>query len=123
MGYQPRRKGPRASGRGETPRREKAKARRREHRSTHRSMLEESHVATAEEVMDKTLKRLFTLGNQKFASSPYSEHFSRWQTDVAYVLSEFESNPTISTDEQFVKERSQILASVKLTLEERHREE
>jgi DNA repair exonuclease SbcCD ATPase subunit len=86
-------------------------------------MLEESPVATAEEVVDKTLKRLQTLGNQKFASSPYSEHFSRWQADVAYVLSEFESSPNISVDEQFMKERSETLASVERKLEERRREE
>jgi DNA repair exonuclease SbcCD ATPase subunit len=86
-------------------------------------MLEENHVATTEEVVDRTLKRLRTLGSQRFASSPYSEHFSRWQTDLAYVLSEFESSPTISTDDQFVKERSQILSNVELKLEERRREE
>jgi DNA repair exonuclease SbcCD ATPase subunit len=86
-------------------------------------MLEENHVTTAEEVVDRTLKRLRTLGSQKFASSPYSEHFSRWQTDLTYVLSEFESSPTISTDDQFVKERSQILSVVEFELEERRRKE
>jgi chromosome segregation ATPase len=86
-------------------------------------MLEENHVATAEEIVDRTLKRLRTLGSQKFASSPYSEHFSRWQTDLAYVLSEFESSFTISADDQFVKELSQILSNVELKLEERRREE
>jgi len=35
------------------------------------------------------------------------------------VLSEFESSPTISADDQFVKERSQILSNVELELEER----
>ena len=122
MGYQTR-KSSRASGRGyEKARHEKAKVKGRKHRSS-RSMLEENLVATAEEVVEKTLKRLHTLGTQKFASSPYSEHFSRWQTDLAYVLSEFESSPTISTDDQFVKERSQILLNVELKLEERRREE
>jgi chromosome segregation ATPase len=86
-------------------------------------MLEENHVATAEEVVDRTLKLLHTLGTQKFASSPYSEHFSRWQTDLKYVLSEFESSPTIGIDDQFVKERSQILSNVELKLEERRQEE
>jgi hypothetical protein len=123
MGYQ-QRKSSRASGRGyaRAPH-EKAKTKGRKHRSISRSMLEENHAATAEEVMDRTLKRLRTLGSQKFASSPYSEHFSRWQTDLAYVLSEFESSPTISTDDQFAKERSQILSNVELKLEERRREE
>jgi hypothetical protein len=124
MGYRQRMKSPRASGRGYgTPRHEKAKAKGRRHRSVRSSMLEENHVATAEEVVDRTLKRLRTLGSQKFASSPYSEHFSRWLMDLAYVLSEFESSPNISTDDQFAKERSQILSNVELKLEERRREE
>jgi hypothetical protein len=123
MGYQTR-KSSRVSGRGYArARHEKAKVKGRKHRSIRRSMLEENLVETAEEVVEKTLKRLHTLGTQKFASSPYSEHFSRWQTDLAYVMSEFESSPTISTDDQFVKERSQILLNVELKLEERRREE
>jgi chromosome segregation ATPase len=85
--------------------------------------LEENHVATTEEVADRTLKRLRTLGSQRFASSPYSEHFSRWLLNLKDVLSEFESSPTISADDQFVKERSQILSNVELKLEERRREE
>jgi len=39
------------------------------------------------------------------------------------VLSEFESSPNISADDQFVKERSQILSIVKIELEERRRKE
>jgi chromosome segregation ATPase len=120
MGYQPRMKSPRASGRGYgTPRHEKAKARGRKHRSVGRSIWEENHVASTEEVADRTLKRLRTLGSQRFASSPYSEHFSRWLMNLTDVLSEFESSPTISADDQFVKERSQILSNVELELEER----
>jgi hypothetical protein len=39
------------------------------------------------------------------------------------VLSEFESSPNISADDQFVKERSQILSIVELELEEKRRKE
>jgi hypothetical protein len=124
MGYRQRMKSPRASGRGYgTPRHEKAKARGRKHRSIGRSILEENHVATTEEAADRTLKRLRTLGSQRFASSPYSEHFGRWLMNLTDVLSEFESSPTISADDQFVKERSQILSNVELELEERRRKE
>jgi len=86
-------------------------------------MREEKHVATMKEVSDKTLKRLRNLGTQKFGSSPYSEHFDRWLLNLTDVLSEFESNPNISADDQFVKERSQILSIVKIELEERRRKE
>jgi len=124
MGYRSRTGSPRASGRGYgTSRHEKAKARRRKHRTVSGSILEETHVATMEEVVDRTLKRLRNLGNQTFASSPYSEHFSRWLMNLTDVLSEFESSPTISADDQFIKERSQILSNVELELEERRRKE
>jgi len=79
----------------------------------------EKHVATMKEISDKTLKRLRNLGSQKFGSSPFSEHFDRWLVNLTDVLSEFESSPTIGADDEFVKERLQILSVVKIELEER----
>src|SRR5208283_3532407 len=119
MGYQPRIKSPQASGRGyRKPQYGKVKDRGRKHRSVGNSMREEKHVATMKEVSDKTLKRLRNLGSQRFGSSPFSEHFDRWLVNLTDVLSEFESSPNISVDDQFVKERSQILSIVKVELEE-----
>jgi DNA repair exonuclease SbcCD ATPase subunit len=86
-------------------------------------MREEKHVANMKEVSDRTLKQLRTLGKQRFGSSPFSEHFDRWLVNLKDVLSEFELNPNISADDQFVKERSQILSIVKIELEERRRKE
>ncbi len=108
---------------GYHPRYGKVKDRRGKHRSEANSMREEKHVATMKEVSDKTLRRIRNLGSQRFGSSPFSEHFDRWLVDLVDVLSEFESNPNINADEQFVKERSQILSNVKIELEERCREE
>jgi hypothetical protein len=106
-------------------RREKAKAKSRgqKRRSGGSYVSEEDHVPTSEEVVDRTLKRLRNLGNQVFALSPFSEHFSRWLVDLRVVLSEFESSPTVSVDDQFLKERSQILSNVELELEKRGSEE
>jgi hypothetical protein len=117
-------KTPRAYGRGnEAPRHGKAKARGSKHESVSGSTKDGNHVATAEEVVEKTLKRLRTLGSQRFASSPYSEHFNRWLMNLTDVLSEFESNPNIGADDQFLRERSRILSEAERTLEERHRRE
>jgi hypothetical protein len=122
--YQQRRRLRQAFGRGYgTARGEKAKARGTKHRSVRVSILEETHVATTEEVVDRTLKRLYNLGSQTFGSSPYSEHFDRWLMNLTDVLSEFELSPTIKADDQFIKERSQTLSNVRLELEERRREE
>jgi DNA segregation ATPase FtsK/SpoIIIE-like protein len=126
MGYQPRVRSPRNSGRGRgIPRREKAKAKaaRRKRRSSGSYMLEGKHVSTSEEVADRTLSRLRNLGNQKFVLSPFNEHFDPWLGSLRDVLSEFESNPAVSVDDQFVKDRSQILSNVELKLEERRRQE
>jgi hypothetical protein len=107
------------------PRREKAKAKSREQkrRSGGNYVSEEDHVPTSEEVLDKTLSRMRNLGNQVFALSPFSEHFSRWLVDLRVVLSEFESSSTVSVDDQFLKERSQTLSKVELELEKRRSEE
>lgn len=126
MGYQQRVGSRRDSGRGHgMHRREKAKAKSRgqKRRSGGSYVSEEDHVPTSEEVVDRTLKRLRNLGNQVFALSPFSEHFSRWLVDLRVVLSEFESSPTVSVDDQFLKERSQILSNVELELEKRGSEE
>jgi len=86
-------------------------------------MQEEQHAPTLEEVSDRTLNGLRSLGNQRFVLSPFSEHFSRWLVDVRNVVFEFESSPAISVDDQFLKERSQILSNAEVDLEERRRKE
>jgi len=108
---------------GYQPQHEKVKARGRKHRTVGNSMREEKHVATMKEVSDRTLKQLRNLGRQRFGSSPFSEHFDRWLVNLTDVLSEFELSPNIGADDQFVKERSQILSIVKIELEERRRKE
>ena len=84
---------------------------------------EEDHVQTSEEVVGRTVKSLHNLGNQVFALSPFSDHFGRWLVDLRVVLSEFESSPTLSMDDQFLKERLQILSNVELEFEKRRVEE
>jgi hypothetical protein len=98
------------------------KSRHKDHISK-RQKLEEKHVATAQEVTEVTLKRLHTLGGQKFGSSPFSEHFDRWLVSVEAVLFDFEANPNIGADEQFQGAREQILLTIKGQLEKRRQEE
>ena len=88
MGYQPRMKSPKEydSRIQKKPLREKRKDRKRIHRHIGRPIMEEKHTATEREVSEVTLKRLHTLGIQKFGSSPFSEHFDRWLTNVTVVL-------------------------------------
>ena len=124
MGYQPRIRSPKgAIHEYKKPLREKGKDRKRIHRHNGRTIQEEKHTATEREVSEVTLRRLHTLGSQKFGSSPFSEHFDRWLINVEAVLSEFESHPNINADDQFVRERSQTLSIIKLQLEDRRRKE
>ena len=101
----------------------RAKAAKEKRRSGSSYLSEEHSVPTLEEVSDRTVNRLRSLGNQRFALSPFSEHFGRWLVDLRDVVSEFESSPTISVDGQFLEERSQILSNVEAGLEERRRKE
>jgi hypothetical protein len=119
MGYRPRIKSPR----GAKPFREKNKDKKRSHRRFGRPIEENKSTTTKKEISEGTLKRLHMLGNQKFGSSPFSQHFERWLTSVEAVLEEFESHPDIGTDEQYLRERSQALVIIKLQLEDRHKKE
>ena len=108
---------------GYHPRYGRVKDRKGKSKSAGDSKREEKHVPTVKEVSDRTLSRIRNLGSQKFGSTPFSEHFDRWLVNLTDVLTEFESNPNINADDQFVKERTQILSIVKTELEERRRQE
>jgi hypothetical protein len=103
------------------PKREKPKVKAKGEKRRHigRYVSGENNVPTSEEVAERTLNRLRNLGSQVFALFPFSEHFGRWIIDLRVVLSEFESSPAVKVDDQFVKERSQILSNVALELEKR----
>ena len=124
MGYQPRIKSPKGAVHGyKKPLREKRRDRKHLRKHIGRPILEEKQTASEREISDITLKRLHTLGIQKFGSSPFSEHFDRWLANVDAVLCEFKSNPNIDLDEQFVTECSQILSNIKHQLENIRRKE
>jgi archaellum component FlaC len=124
MSYRPQTRSRRKAGRGRGKvHHEKAKRKGQKHRSGGKYLLEESEAPTFEEVVEKTLGRLHSLGGQIFAFSPFSQYFDDWLLSLKSVLSEFESNPAVNVDEEFVKERSQVIADVELKLAERRREE
>ncbi|MDR0318448.1 MAG: hypothetical protein LBI09_00220 [Nitrososphaerota archaeon] len=83
----------------------------------------EEKTVSLQQIFEITLKRLHTLGNQKFGSSPFCEHFDRWLLNVETVLDEFEAQPDVDIDEQFTKERNQIVTEIKLQLDNRRQQE
>jgi hypothetical protein len=124
MSYRSQTRSRRNTGRGRRKlHHEKAKRKGHKHRSSGKYSMEESEAPTFQEAVEKTLGRLHSLGGQIFALSPFSQYHDDWLLSLKSVLSEFESNPTVTVDEKFVKERSQVMADVELKLAERRREE
>lgn len=85
--------------------------------------LQEEAKTSTKELVEKTLGELKKLGNQIFAVSPFSQHFDDWLANLQQMISEFESNPTIKVDDQFVKDRSQIFLDVERALAQKRLEE
>ncbi len=99
------------------------KAKEKKRKAAAKYLQEETPQATAQEVADKTLGALGKLGNQVFALSPFSQYFDDWLINLRQVIAEFESNPAIKVDEQFVKERSQVFLDVEGALAEKRLQE
>jgi uncharacterized phage infection (PIP) family protein YhgE len=123
MGYQPRKSRRHIDHEFTKPYREKSKNKLRASGRAGKSEQEQMHVPTAKEVSEETLKRLHTIGNQKFGSSPFSAHFDRWLFNAKNILEEFESNPNITIDEEFQTEVTQILSTIEKQFEQRRRSE
>jgi hypothetical protein len=124
MSYRPQTSSRRSTGRGRRKlHHEKAKRKGQKHHSSGKYLLEESEAPTSEEEVEKTLGRLHSLGSQIFAFSPFSQYYDDWLLSLKSVLSEFESNPAVTVDEEFVKERSQVIADVEQKFAERRGEE
>ncbi len=88
------------------------KSKEKKQKQSAKYLQEETPQASVQEVAQKTLNSLSKLGNQIFALSPFSQYFDDWLVSIRQVTSEFETNPAISVDEQFTKERAQIFLDV-----------
>jgi hypothetical protein len=99
------------------------KTKEKKQRSGAKYLQEETREVSAQEVAERTLNGLGKLGNQIFALSPFSQYFDDWLVNLKQIVSEFESNPVINVDEQFVKERAQIFLDVEGALAENRLQE
>ncbi len=121
MGYQPRTRTPRNFVR--RPGKSRPKTKSEKQRSPGSYQFEEEHVSTFEEVVERTLNTMHHLGSQRFAVAPYYDHFDRWLMSLRAVLSEFESSPAVTVDDQFARESSQVVSDIELALKERRLKE
>jgi hypothetical protein len=76
-----------------------------------------------QEIVEKTLTCLDRLGNQIFALSPFSQYYDDWLINLKQTVVEFESDPAITTDEQYVKAQNQIMQIIQATLAEKRIQE
>jgi len=124
MSYRPQRNARHGTGRATSKtHHEKSKTKEHQHRSAERYVIEEDQRPTAEKIVEKTLNRLQSLGNQIFAFSPFSQYFSDWIISLESVISEFESNPAVKLDDWFLNERSRIISIIEQEFSNRRREE
>lgn len=118
MGFKPQTGSRRSAARQFSKSAHEKKAKEKKQRSGGNYLQEETEIS-AKEVLEKTLGVLSKLGSQIFALSPFSQYFDDWLLNLGQTISEFESNPTIQVDEQFVKERSQIFRDIEGALAEK----
>ena len=88
-------------------------------RVTVKKTQEKTKELSVTEVTEQTINSISKLGNQFFAISPFSQYFDDWLLNLRNELTEFESNPAIKVDEQFMRERAQIFLDVEAALAEK----
>jgi DNA repair exonuclease SbcCD ATPase subunit len=123
MSFRPQTSSRRGSGKQLSKSAHDKKAKEKKQKSGAKYLREESPEVSGQEVAQRTLNGLSKLGNQIFALSPFSQYFDDWLVNIRQAISEFESNPTIVADEQFVKERTQIFLDVEAALTENRLQE
>ena len=123
MSFRPRTGSRRSAGKQFSKSAHDKKTKEKKQRSGAKYLQEETQEVTSQEVAERTLNGLGKLGNQIFALSPFSQYFDDWLVNLRQVVSEFESNPIINVDEQFVKERAQIFLDVEGALAENRLQE
>jgi len=103
---------------------EKAKAKAKKPKANGQQYAPENEpTMSAKEIAEKTTLKLNRLGTQTFALSPFSNYFDDWLANLGMTVSEFESSPQISADDQFNRERAQILLDVERALAEKRIQE
>jgi DNA repair exonuclease SbcCD ATPase subunit len=94
------------------------KTKEKKQKQTAKYLQEETPEVSAKEVAERALAGVNRLGNQIFALSPFSQYFDDWLVNLKQTISEFETNPAITTDEQFQKDSEQVFADVEAALAE-----
>ena len=78
--------------------------------------VKQKNLAYVNELAEKAIDESKHLGNQVFEASPFSQNFDYWLISLKKVISDFEADPIIKADEQFINDRSHIFNDIESTL-------
>jgi len=124
MGYHSQVKGSRGTDqRRGAQRRKKIKAKEPKRQPIGKYAPETENIPTSQDAVNRIFGTIHNLENQRFVLAPFSDHLNRWLTNLNQAVSEFQSNPTVSPDDKFTNEYSQIITDVKSTLEKTKQKE
>jgi hypothetical protein len=94
------------------------KTKEKKQKQTAKRLVEETPEVSAKEVAERALAGVNRLGNQIFALSPFSQYFDDWLVNLKQTISEYETNPAVTADEQFQKDCEKVFADVEAALAE-----
>jgi DNA repair exonuclease SbcCD ATPase subunit len=94
------------------------KTKEKKQKQTAKRLQDETPEVSAKEVAERALAGVNRLGNQIFALSPFSQYFDDWLVNLKQTISEFETNPAVTTDEQFQTDCDKVFADVEAALAE-----
>lgn len=90
---------------------------------TSKENLREKNLAATKELIEKTINASNQLGSQVFTTSPFSQSFDGWLTNLRQVISDFESNTIINVDKRLIDDCSLVLLNVEQGLSQKKVEE
>jgi early endosome antigen 1 len=114
MTYEPRSRGIRSR---RTSTKKSSREKKNEQREAY--FYEEPVPVDREQLSAKVMNSLEHLGSQRFALSPFAEHFRRWIKDLNAVLTEFTTSIPEAADEEYKLAASKLLADINTELEKR----
>jgi chromosome segregation ATPase len=117
MSYR-QRPGQKSTGRQVSKSTREKKSKEKKQKQAAKQFQDETQQVSTKEVAERALAGVNRLGNQIFALSPFSQYFDDWLVNLKQTISEFETNPAITTDEQFQKDCEQVFADVEAALAE-----
>ena len=94
------------------------KTKEKKQKQTAKRLQDEAPEVSPKEVAERALAGVNRLGNQIFALSPFSQYFDDWLVNLKQTISEFETNPAVTADEQFQTDCDKVFADVEAALAE-----